>query len=123
MSDFYDRKGEKITLEQWGDVLKNDPFSRIVARTMVHDEYGEYLVSTVWLGLDHQYGNGPPLIFETMIFIKSGEGALDEEQWRYATEEQAMLGHAEAVTLVRTMMDLRSDHVVEEPLPADWKAK
>lgn len=29
--------------------------------------YGERL-STVWLGLDHSFGFGPPLIFETMLF-------------------------------------------------------
>jgi hypothetical protein len=35
--------------------------------------YGEML-STVWLGLDHNYGvSGPPLIFETMLFAPKGE--------------------------------------------------
>jgi hypothetical protein len=29
--------------------------------------YGERL-STVFLGMDHSYGDGPPLIFETMLF-------------------------------------------------------
>lgn len=26
------------------------------------------VVSTVFLGLDHQWGHGPPLLFETMVF-------------------------------------------------------
>lgn len=123
MSEFYDRKGNPITLQQWGKLLREDTLTRVVARSLVHDDLGEYLVSTVWLGMNHQYGAGPPLIFETMIFLKTGpDSGLNEDQWRYATEEQAALGHAEAVTLVRTMMDLRSTNVVEETLPADWKA-
>lgn len=28
----------------------------------------DYWVSTVFLGLDHSYGTGPPLLFETMVF-------------------------------------------------------
>lgn len=28
----------------------------------------DYWVSTVFLGLDHRHGDGPPLIFETMVF-------------------------------------------------------
>lgn len=27
-----------------------------------------YIISTVWLGLNHAYGDGPPLIYETMVF-------------------------------------------------------
>jgi len=53
-------------------------------------------VSTVWLGLDHGYGGGPPLIFETMVF----GGAHDEDQWRYPTEVEALAGHAEICSVV-----------------------
>jgi len=45
-------------------------------------------VSTVWLGLDHGFKNKKPLIFETMVF-----NADEEEQERYATEEEAVAGH------------------------------
>lgn len=47
-------------------------------------------VSTVFLGLNHQYGDGPPLIFETMVF----GGKYDQDMERYATEAQAIEGHA-----------------------------
>lgn len=33
-------------------------------------EIGDYIVSTVDLGLDHSFGDGPPLYYETMIFKK-----------------------------------------------------
>jgi hypothetical protein len=51
-------------------------------------------VSTVWLGLDHSFGSGPPLIFETMVF-RSKDGPLhDLECDRYSTEVDALAGHS-----------------------------
>jgi len=48
---------------------------RIVAKT---DIDGEVEVSTVFLGLDHAVWDGPPMLFETMIF----GGPHDNSQWR-----------------------------------------
>ena len=54
-------------------------------------------VSTVWLGLNHNYvEGGPPLIFETMVFPESQSGAVDYSEIdteRYSTEEEARTGH------------------------------
>ena len=50
-------------------------------------------VSTVFLGVNYQFGNGPPLIFETMIF----GGTHDQEMWRCSTWEQAEDQHANAI--------------------------
>lgn len=67
--------------------------SRIVAK----DEVGKYHVSTVFLGLDHNYSRiGEPIVFETMIF---GEGPCDGYQSRYSTYEQAEQGHKEALKI------------------------
>lgn len=63
---------------------------RIVDKTDVTEDCR---VSTVFLGIDHQFGDGPPLLFETMIF----GGPLDEEQWRYSTWDEAVVGHSKAV--------------------------
>jgi hypothetical protein len=65
-----------------------------VAETFI----GDIHVSTVFLGLDEQFGKGPPILFETMIF----GGRLDEFQNRCSTWEQAEAMHSEAVQLVRT---------------------
>ena len=46
-------------------------------------------ISTMFLGLDHQYGKGKPLLFETMVF----GGELDQKQERYSTWEEAEIGH------------------------------
>ena len=53
-------------------------------------------VSTVFLGINHNFGEGPPLLFETMIF----GGEYDDEQWRYATWNEALAGHKKACDLI-----------------------
>jgi hypothetical protein len=54
-------------------------------------------VSTVFLGLDHNWGDGPPLIFETMVF----GGKFDQDQDRYSTWDEAIAGHDEMVLRVK----------------------
>jgi len=54
-------------------------------------------ISTVFLGFDHSFGGGEPLLFETMIF----GGKHDEYQERYSTREEAIKGHKKAVKLVK----------------------
>ena len=55
-------------------------------------------ISTVFLGLDHQFNEkGPPILFETMVF----GGKLDTAQWRYATWDEAEKGHR-GIDRVRT---------------------
>jgi hypothetical protein len=55
-------------------------------------------VSTVFLGLDHNYFRGPrPVLFETMVF----GGPHDGSTWRYSTWDAAEVGHRRAVLLVR----------------------
>ena len=49
-------------------------------------------VSTVFLGIDHQFGDGPPLLFETMLFSD-----YDEKEWRYSTWDEAVAGHERVV--------------------------
>lgn len=65
-------------------------------RHVANDVVGNVRISTVFLGLDHSFGGGVPLLFETMIF----EGPHDGYCERYSTWEQAEEGHREAVKLV-----------------------
>lgn len=52
--------------EKWAMLFEQCDGQRIVGQTKTL--YGEKL-STVWLGLDHNFfSQGPPLIFETMLF-------------------------------------------------------
>ena len=67
-------------------------------RHIADTHIGDVHVSTVFLGLDHQwFPGGKPHIFETMIF----GGEHDQDQWRYSTWEEAEAGHAHAVKLVK----------------------
>ena len=61
-------------------------------RIVKQEEVNGYKVSTVFLGIDHNFGEGKPLLFETMVF-----GGKDEEQERYSTYKQAEQGHKKMV--------------------------
>lgn len=80
--DVYDRQGNKISYDEWARRREGE---LVVDNTTV----GEVTVSTVWLGLDHSFVSGPPVIFETMLF----GGAQDGECERYSTEAEAIAGH------------------------------
>lgn len=58
---------------------------------------GDVKISTVFLGMEHGYVEGKPIIFETMIF----GGEYDEYQARYCTWNEALEGHERAVKLVK----------------------
>ncbi len=88
------------SLDQYGNQIRN------MCKTNtkhVADEYiGDKRVSTVWLGIDHNfYANTiRPLLFETMIFENEEYG--DEIYMRrYTTWEDAVEGHKEAVEWVK----------------------
>lgn len=62
------------------------------------DHVGDVRVSTVFLGLDHNFApGGVPVLFETMVF----GGPLHHEMERYTNWEQAEAGHAAMVERVR----------------------
>jgi hypothetical protein len=64
------------------------------------DEGSQVEVSTVFLGLDYNWCDGPPILFETMVF----GGPLADEMDRYATWDEAEAGHAAMVQRVRAAM-------------------
>lgn len=83
-------------LQEWAE--KFDRENRIVKQETIDRGHGlePVKVSTVFLGLDHSFGSGPPILFETMVF----GGHLDERQWRCSTWEQAEIQHQDACLLV-----------------------
>lgn len=86
----FDRNGNPITIEQWVWLRSaSDEYCRVAL-----DEVGDQTVSTAWLGVDHNWCEGEPHIFETMLFNSEGSGMLIE---RYSTEAQAQEGHKAAV--------------------------
>lgn len=62
------------------------------ARIVGHTQVGAWAISTVFLGLDHNFSRqGPPILFETMAF--GPDGADGDEQQRWATYSDAVAGH------------------------------
>ena len=101
---YYDRQGQPISLRHWCLLLGDDEYKRVAEDVFVMGE--PVRVSTVWLGLNHNWTGGPPLIFETMCF----GGTHDLHAWRYTTEEQALEGHAEVVTLLQLELGAMDEH-------------
>jgi hypothetical protein len=65
---------------------------------VAEDRLGEAKVVTVFLGLDYNRGDGPPILWETMVL----GGPLDQEQERCSgSREQAEAMHAAMVAKVR----------------------
>lgn len=64
---------------------------------VARDEIDGVVISTVFLGLNHQWIDGPPLIFETMIF----GGQHDDWMQRTSTWAEAEETHAFAVAMVK----------------------
>jgi hypothetical protein len=92
-------------LMTWAQWLEKNRSHRIIAQEELP---GGYFLSTVFLGLNHQYApRGKPLWFETMIFSPpTGEVSLitgkvhkiGAEVYckRYSTLAEALAGHREA---------------------------
>lgn len=79
---------------EWAHWFDNTT-NRIVGYT---DITSEAHVSTVFIGINHRFfGEGPPIVFETMIF----GGPLDGHQWRYSSWDDAETGHKAAVRKAR----------------------
>lgn len=64
---------------------------------VLEDHIEEYRISTVFLGINHNYGEGPPLLFETMVFQEEGDSLYCV---RAATWEEAERQHLKAIEWV-----------------------
>lgn len=67
-----------------------------VKRIVMRQDVDGITISTVFLGLDHSWIGGPPVLWETMIF----GGEHDQYQERYYSFDDALDGHFKALELV-----------------------
>ncbi len=77
------------------DLMEWASWYQTAERRVAKTEGNDVRVSTVFLGIDHSFGDGPPELFETMIF----GGEHDDDQRRYSTWDEAEKGHLEACIL------------------------
>lgn len=80
-----DREAVPATSKEWAEMIDN--FDR---RSVAASKIGDSDVSTVFLGLDHSFGEGRPLLFKTMVF----GGKFDGLQQRCTTWDEAEAMHA-----------------------------
>jgi len=81
---------------RWMAILSN--------RRVAESTYNGCWVSTVFLGVDHNFADhGKPILFETMIFTKrkGSYKKINEYQWRYRTWDEAETGHQRISKLVK----------------------
>lgn len=76
-------------LGEWAAFF-HDIDQRRVARDFIEQpEHDPVEVSTVFLGTDMGSFDGPPILFESMVF----GGPLDGQCYRYCTWDEAVAGH------------------------------
>lgn len=104
---YYDRQGEPIDMFKFGELAEDSDYKRVGLSTYPSLEDVEdpldttpvATVSTVWLGINHNFSlvGGQPVIFESMIF----GGPYDGECCRYCTEDEATEGHSRIMENLR----------------------
>lgn len=88
MNDKYKLEGHKAVV--CDDLMEWAEWFETAKRHVEKTDVGDARVSPVFLGMNHNFGEGgKPLLFETMVF----GGEYDEEMEQYATWEQAEEGH------------------------------
>jgi hypothetical protein len=109
MNFYFDRDTKPIALERYVELMKDDDYRR-VNETTIETSVGPVWVSTIWLGINHQWIDGyPPQIFETMVF---DQGDYADSPWsdleceRYSTIVQAIAGHDQIVESIRSKVTL-----------------
>lgn len=81
--------------EKWAEWIVTADWR--VAQTDVGESSG----STVFLMCHFESDNGPPRVFETLVF----GGPLDQETWHYSTWADAEAGHHKAVAAVQAAQE------------------
>lgn len=113
-----DRTGQPMSEGDWAEASGDREYVRVA-----EDAVGDLRISTVWIGTDDRIGGWQdPQIFETMVFDHSGERRRDRSQKackllnersesgagdlqrRYATEENALIGHRQIVAIVKAKL-------------------
>jgi len=83
------------------DTLKWAAWFESADRIVRQDKIGDYVVSTVFLGIDHNWmRRGGPVLWETMVF-GGWRWRDDLQQRRYDSYDKAVEGHMRILELVK----------------------
>src|SRR5206468_2784579 len=88
---------EPVEVLEWARGF-DDTEGRIIGHDTLVGPWGPILVSTVFIGLDHDFTGTYPVLYETMIF---NHPLLDGFQARYRTRSEAARGHLLALAAAR----------------------
>lgn len=104
-SSYYDMDGNSISFEKCGELwdLKCEKKYGIIKQ----ERFGNLYISTVWLGIDHNFVSfirenpeeSKPILFETMVF--SDDEKHDVYMERYSTKEEALQGHNRVMEILK----------------------
>lgn len=99
-----DENGKTVATD---DVLEWARFiEKPINKILKQDDIDDYKVSTVFLGIDHNFADsGAPILWETMVFKRGYNGKvnfMDLYQQRYPTRAAALKGHKKAMILVKS---------------------
>jgi hypothetical protein len=111
---YYDRHGQPMTMQQWAQKVEDENYTHLARDVIGPDEPLDpaplITVSTFWRGVNPNWRDDEPLIYETVI---TG-GGYDATGMRYATEKQARDGHRRVVDELRAGRGARG---VSPPAP------
>lgn len=96
-----DKTTSPVDMNGYADFLLSE-FGIAHKRVALTEMAPRVAVSTVFLGINHSVGSGPPILFETMVF----ENGEEINMRRYATWQEAVAGHHKIVA--ETIANLNS---------------
>jgi hypothetical protein len=101
---FYDKTGDPIDAMTWAGLFSDLTYKRVAYTLVVSalDLAAFYNISTAWMGTNHNWCAGEPLIFETIVFRPDGRVLHCD---RHTSEETALRAHEDTVTLVASAVD------------------
>lgn len=101
MSDYYKLEGRVVTkyasFDDYLEDCKAHPAQHQRPQHVGDTTMKGVRISTVFLALDHSFGGGRPMLFETMVF----GGQLNDEQERCSTYDEAKAMHSRWVAAVK----------------------
>src|SRR5688572_15203324 len=106
MSDWYKLNPDKTvtkfeTLDEYITWRKANP-ETVDERRVRETRWGPFWISTVFLGLDHRWDEGEPILFETMVFLEWPLN-FSMDMSRCRTWDEAVDEHKEMVARVKTV--------------------